>query len=110
MIKEKLSEYLYDSVYRDVNETYSKAEELEEIETKVEYFFGYAQSILMILDAVIIYFIIRDNNSVELAAGVIFFVQIFFYTLLRVFEKFLKEFRKELVKIVKNKENIKKSS
>lgn len=110
MIKEKLSVFLYDSIYRDVNEEFSEKEELEEIETKVEYFFSYSQVIAMIIDAVIIYFIIRDNNSVEIAALVLIFIQLGIYTFLRFFEKFLKEFRRELVKCVKNKKNIQKSS
>lgn len=110
MIKEKFSGFLYNSVYRDVTEDFSEKEELEEIETKVEYFFSYAQVLAMIIDALIIYFIIRDNKSVEIAALVLIFIQISIYIFLRVFEKFLKEFRRELIKGVKNKKKIQKSS
>ena len=101
MIKEKLSGFLYSAVYRDITDEFSKKDKLKEIEIKVEYFFGYAQAMIAMLDALIIYFLIKDNNSVELAAGIIFFLQMFFYTFLRVFEKFLKVFKREMILEVK---------
>ncbi len=96
MIKERLSGFLYSAVYRDITDEFSEKDKLKEIEIKVEYFFGYAQAMIAILDALIIYFFIRDSNSVELTAGVLFFIQMIFYTFLRVFEKFLKDFKREL--------------
>lgn len=96
MIKERLSGFLYSAVYRDITDEFSEKDKLKEIGIKVEYFFFDAQAIIAILDVLIIYFLIKDSNSVEFTAGVLFFIQIIFYTFLRVFEKFLKDFKREL--------------